>query len=114
MTGPEGISGRRSGPEEWTRDLQRLDQALGEGRSPSVEEFQMLAAHTQRRQRRRMKYELMLFVLTALLIVGGILMAALAVPAVLILIHVIGMLAGVTVLASSKELRTAGKKGFHE
>lgn len=100
--------------DEWSGDLQRLDRALGEGPSVSAEEFQMLAAHTVRRKRRRMKYELALFMLTALLMVGGALMAALMAPIALILIHGIGMLAGITVLIISKELRSAGRRGFHE
>lgn len=100
--------------EGLSRDLERLERVFDEGPSPSLEEFQLLAAHTLRRKRRRMKYELVLFMLTALLIVSIVCMAAMAAPMVLILIHGASMLAGIAILASSRKLRSAGKKGSHE
>lgn len=98
--------------EEWSREMKRVDQSFDDVPSPSVEGLQMLAVHTLERQRRRMRYELMLFLLIAFFIVGGGMMAALAAPIILLFIHGTGMVAGVAILIFSKRLRSAGKKGL--
>lgn len=92
-------------------EMKRVDQLFDDVPSPSTEGLQMLAVHTLERQRRRMRYEFMLFLLVASFIVGGGLLAALAAPLILLFIHGIGMIAGIATLLFSKRLRSAGKKG---
>lgn len=52
-------------------EMKRVDQLFDDVPSPSMEGLQMLAVHTLERQRRRMRYEFMLFLLVASFIVGG-------------------------------------------
>lgn len=96
----------------FTKEMERVDQLFEDVPSPSLEGLHTLAVHTLERKRRRMKYELLLFLLISLFIVGGGLMAALAAPMILLFIHGFGMVAGISVLVFSKSLRSAGKKGI--
>ncbi|MGG3506058.1 YxlC family protein [Paenibacillus lautus] len=98
--------------EGLTQELKRVDELFEDVPSPSLEGMHKLAVHTLERRRRRMKYELILFLLIALFNVGGGLMAALAAPMILLFIHGFGMVAGIAVLVFSKSLRSAGKKGI--
>ncbi|GAB6927206.1 hypothetical protein JCM10914A_11890 [Paenibacillus sp. JCM 10914] len=98
--------------DELNREFRRVDQTFEDGPEPSLKGLQMLAEHTIARRRRRMKYELLIFLMVAFSVVGGGLLAALAVPMALVLIQGIGMLAGVGVLVFSKKLRESGKKGI--
>ncbi|KOR82108.1 YxlC family protein [Paenibacillus solani] len=102
--------------EQWieglTQEMKRVDQLFDDVPSPTLEGLHTLAVHTLERKRRRMKFELVLFLLIALFIVGGAMLAALSAPIILLFIHVFGMVAGGTILIFSKSLRSAGKKGI--
>ncbi|SEM44025.1 hypothetical protein SAMN04488688_11319 [Paenibacillus sp. cl141a] len=110
------VKGPEHEDEKWieglNQEMKRVDQLFDDAPSPSLEGLHALAVHTLERKRKRMKYELLLFLLVALFIVGGGLMAALAAPRILLFIHGFGMVAGISVLVFSKSLRSAGKKGI--
>lgn len=110
------VKGPEQEDEKWieglNQEMKRVDQLFEEAPSPSLEGLHALAVHTLERKRKRMKYELLLFLLVALFIVGGGLMAALAAPMILLFIHGFGMVVGISVLVFSKSLRSAGKKGI--
>jgi len=110
------VKGPEHEDEKWieglNQEMKRVDQLFDDAPSPSLEGLHALAVHTLERKRKRMKYELLLFLLVAFFIVGGGLMAALAAPMILLFIHGFGMVAGISVLVFSKSLRSAGKKGI--
>lgn len=96
--------------ESLHHQLDRVDHVFDEVEPPSLDQLELLAIRTIKNRSRRLRIELALFLLVAVLIVGGGLMAALATPTVYMVIHGVSMMAGIFILITSKGFRTEGKK----
>ncbi|WP_054957402.1 YxlC family protein [Paenibacillus dakarensis] len=96
--------------EGMNRQLDRLDQMFEEVNSPTLEQLELLAVRTAQNRRRRMRREFMIFLLVAVFLAGGGLMAALSIPVAFMIIHGVSLLSGITILLLNKGIRGEGKR----
>lgn len=90
---------------ELLKDLQSLDRIVPEKNGPSVESWELIVKERWRTTAWMRKWEVILFCLVALLMIGGGFLFLLTIPVVYALLQGLGVIAAVAVIMALRPAR---------